>query len=389
MNYILLDKIKNFLYNIAERKKQMRVKWLKINNFRNYDSQFVEFCDGYNLISGKNGQGKTNLVEAVMLTALSKSPRTSRDEDMKKENTDSTAVEVCVEHNFGDVLISASLSSQDKKFFCVNKNRLKKISELFGNLVAVYFAPTDLKIVSGGPNERREFMDTDISQLSGSYYNLIQRYEKVLLQRNKLLKMIRDKSLLVDQIEVWNNQLAYLSGLIVKTRKNFIQKLSHPANEALNYISKNEDDLKITYVGARGESAKEIEEEILKSLHNNLEKDMELGYTSIGPHRDDIKFELNGRDMKVFASQGQQRSTVLALKIAEMKVFEEELGEKPIFVLDDVFSELDSARQKKMLEMLAGTQVMMTGTVFRFKPSETYMQFEVKEAKLKIKVVEK
>lgn len=367
----------------------MRVKWLKITNFRNYDEQFVEFCDGCNLICGKNGQGKTNLVEAVMLTALSKSPRTSRDDDMKKEDTEKTSVEVCVEHNFGDVCISASLSNQEKKTFCVNKNQLKKVSELFGNLVAVYFAPTDLKIVSGSPNERREFMDTDISQLSGSYYNLIQRYDKVLLQRNRLLKMVHDKSLLVDQIEVWNTQLAYLAGLIVKTRKNFIQKLSQPASDALKFISKDEDDLTISYIGAKGETAKEIEEEVLKSLHNNLERDMELGYTSIGPHRDDIKFELNGRDMRIFASQGQQRSTVLALKVAEMKVFEEELGEKPIFVLDDVFSELDSARQKKMLEMLEGTQVMMTGTVFRFKPKESYIQFEVKDAKIKIKVIEK
>lgn len=367
----------------------MRVKWLKINNFRNYDNLFVEFCDGYNLISGKNGQGKTNLVEAVMLSALSKSPRTSRDDDMRKENSDKTSVEVCVQHNFGDVNILTTMSNESKKAFFVNKNQLKKVSELFGNLVAVYFAPADLKIVSGGPTERRDFMDTDISQLSGSYYNLILRYEKVLVQRNRLLKMIHDKSLLVDQIEIWNSQLANLAGLIIKTRKSFIQKLSVPANEALNCISKNADSLKISYIGAKGETAKEIEQEILKSLENNLERDMELGYTSIGPHRDDIKFELNGKDSKIFASQGQQRSIVLALKIAELKVFKNELGEKPIFVLDDVFSELDSARQKKMLEMLEGTQVMMTGTAFRFKPAETYMQFEVKDAKLKIKVVEK
>ncbi len=367
----------------------MRVKWLKLNNFRNYDNQFVEFFDGINLISGKNGQGKTNLVEAVMLSALTKSPRTSRDTDMKKENTDSTSVELCVEHNFGDVNILTTLSKDEKKTFFINKNQAKKLSEVFGNLVAVYFAPGDLKIVSGGPSERREFMDTDISQLSGSYYNLIQRYEKVLTQRNKLLKMIHDKSLLVDQIEIWNAQLAYLAGLIIKTRKNFIQKLSAPANEALKTISKDAEILTISYVGAKGETAKEIEEEVLKSLNNNLERDMELGYTSIGPHRDDVKFELNGRDLKIFASQGQQRSTVLALKIAEMKVFETELGEKPIFVLDDVFSELDSARQKKMYEMLSGTQVMMTGTAFRFKPNESFMQFEVKESNIKVKFVEK
>lgn len=367
----------------------MRVKWLKISNFRNYDNQLVEFFDGINLISGKNGQGKTNLVEAVMLSALTKSPRTSRDDDMKKENTDKTTVEICVEHNFGDVNIFVSLSDNEKKSFFINKNQVKKVSEVFGNLVAVYFAPTDLKIVSGGPNERRDFMDTDISQLSGSYYNLIQRYDKVLVQRNKLLKMVHDKALLSDQIEIWNNQLAYLAGLIIKTRKNFIEKLSLPANESLNCISKNTDNLTITYIGAKGKTASEIEQEILKSLENNLERDMELGYTSIGPHRDDIKFELNGKDAKIFASQGQQRSIVLALKIAEMKVFESELGEKPIFVLDDVFSELDSARQKKMFDMLLGTQVMMTGTSFRFKPTESYNQIEVKDAKLKTKFIEK
>ncbi|MBE5755378.1 MAG: DNA replication/repair protein RecF [Clostridiales bacterium] len=367
----------------------MRVKWLKLKNFRNYDELAVEFFDGINLISGKNGQGKTNMVEAVMLSALTKSPRTSHDEDMKLEGTDGTVAELCVERNFGDVTIKTTINNETKKTFFINTNEAKKLSEVFGNLVAVYFSPNDLKIVSGGPNERREFMDTDISQLSGSYYNLTQRYEKVLIQRNKLLKMVHDKALLETQIEVWDNQLAYLAGLIIKTRKNFIQKITVPANETMKNISKNADELKISYVGAKGETAKEIEEEVSKSLKNNLSRDMELGYTSIGPHRDDVKFELNGRDSKVFASQGQQRSIVLALKIAEMKVFETEMGEKPIFVLDDVFSELDSSRQKKMFEMLSGTQVLMTGTAFRFKPNESYMQFDVKDAKVKIKFCEK
>lgn len=364
----------------------MRVKWVKLKNFRNYEECFVEFFAGTNLISGGNGQGKTNLVEAVMLNALTKSPRTSRDEDMKREGTSHTEAEVCVERSFGDLTVKCILDDETKKKFFINSNEVKKTSEVFGNLVAVYFSPNDLKIVSSSPSERRDFMDTDISQLSGSYYTLIQRYDKVLFQRNRLLKMIHNKADLVDQIEIWDTQLAHLAGLIIKTRKNFIQKLTVPAGETIKFMSKNADDLGISYVGAKGETSAEIEVEILQSLKNNLDRDMELGYTSVGPHRDDVKFELNGRDAKIFASQGQQRSIVLALKIAEMQVFETELGEKPVLVLDDVFSELDSVRQKKMYEKLKGVQVLMTGTAFKFKPDEDFLTIGVKAAQLKPKM---
>ncbi len=374
---------------MKRQEKNMRVKWCKLKNFRNYEEAFVEFFNGTNLISGGNGQGKTNLVEAVMLTALTKSPRTSRDEDMKKENTTHTEVELLVERKFGDVSVKCILDDQLKKKFYINSNEVKKVSEVFGNLVAVYFSPNDLKIVSSSPSERRDFMDTDISQLSGSYFALTQRYEKVLFQRNKLLKMVHDKALLLDQIEIWNTQLAHLAGLIIKTRKNFIQKLSVPAGETMKFMSKNADELTISYVGAKGETASEIESEILSSLKTNLERDMELGYTSVGPHRDDVKFELNGKDSKIFASQGQQRSIVLSLKVAETIVFENELGEKPVLVLDDVFSELDSARQKKMYEKLIGMQVLMTGTSFKFKPNESYQTYQVKNAKIKSKFIEK
>lgn len=366
----------------------MRVKWCKLKNFRNYEETFVEFGDGINLIYGKNGMGKTNLVEAVMLNALSKSPRTSHDEDLQKEGQNYTEAEICVERSYGDVTLKCTIAEKGKKFY-VNTNEVKKLSELFGSLVAVYFCPDDLKIVSESPSERREFMDTDISQLSGSYYNLISRYNKVLFQRNKLLKTIHDKNLLLDQIDIWNEQLASLSGLIIKTRKNFISKLSIPANEALKFITNDADSLTLSYIGAKGETSEEIKAEILSSLEFNLSKDMEVGYTTVGPHRDDIKIELNGRDSKVFASQGQQRSIVLALKIAELKVFESELNEKPILVLDDVFSELDSARQKKLYDNFKGCQVLMTGTAFKFKPDESYVQINVKDAKIKIKDIKR
>ena len=367
----------------------MQVKWCKLKNFRNYNEAVVDFLPGVNLISGQNGQGKTNLVEAIMLCALSKSPRTSHDEDLKLAGESHTEVEVCVERNFGELKVKCVIDSDLGKKFFVNSNEVKKVSEIFGNLVAVYFSPNDLKIVSESPAERRDFMDTDISELSGSYYNLLQRYNKILFQRNKLLKTVRDKALLLDQIEIWDEQLATVAGYIVKTRKNFIEKLKSPAKETMKYISKDADELEISYVGAVGETAEEVKAEILKSLKFNFERDVELGYTTVGPHRDDIKFELNEKDAKVFASQGQQRSIVLALKIAELEVFEKELGEKPVLILDDVFSELDSARQKKMYDKFAGCQVLMTGTVFRFKPSEDYLSLVVKNGATKSKICSK
>lgn len=363
----------------------MYIKWVKVKNFRNYDSERVEFCPGINLISGQNGQGKTNLVEAVMLAALTKSPRTHSDDDMRKEGAGYTEAELCVVRNFGELTLKVTMSEEEDKKFYLNSNELKKVNEVFGNLVAVYFSPDDLKIVSESPSERREFMDTDISQISGNYYKLVQRYSKVLFQRNRLLKMIKSKSELESQIEVWDEQLAALAGHIVKTRKSFIEKLKTPAKEVMKYLTKNNDEIDMKYVGAKGETAEEIKKEVLASLKFNLEKDMELGYTTIGPHRDDIKFELCGRDAKIFASQGQQRSIVLALKVAELSVFENELGEKPVLVLDDVFSELDSSRQKRMYEMFGGCQVLMTGTLFKFKPTGEYKSFVVKSAVVKEK----
>lgn len=367
----------------------MQVKWLKLKNFRNYGECFAEFFHGLNLISGKNGQGKTNLVEAVMLNALTKSPRTSHDDDLKKQGESRLEAEVCISRSFGDVSVKCVIDDTFKKKFYINSNEVKKVSEVFGNLVAVYFSPNDLKIVSGSPSDRREFIDTDISELSGSYYNLVQRYGKVLDQRNKLLKTVHNKQMLEAQIDIWDEQLATLAGHIIKTRKSFISKLSKPALETMQFITNGKDTLKVSYVGARGETSEEIKQEILKSLSNNLDRDMELGYTTVGPHRDDVVFELNGKDSKIFASQGQQRSIVLALKIAELEVFEAELGEKPVLVLDDVFSELDSARQKSLYEKFNGVQVLMTGTLFKFKPNEDYLSIAVKDGTVKPKLMQR
>lgn len=379
---VLIDKFTRKLYNLI-----MKIKSVKLVSFRNYDYQIVDFPMQITLVSGTNGQGKTNLVESVVVAATTKSPRTSNMSELVKDGAAETLVEILLERKFGQMNLSFTINAKGEKKFFINSNPVSKMSDVFGNLVVVYFSPDDLKIVSASPDKRRDFMDTDISELSGSYYNLIQRYNKVLLQRNKLLKTERDRALLLAQIGVWDEQLAQIASLIIKTRKSFIEKLKVPAKEALKYISSSKDDLEIEYVGVKGTSAEEIKEELLKSLKFNLERDIELGYTSVGPHRDDIYFELNGKDARNFASQGQQRSIVLALKFAELEIFEKELGEEPILVLDDVFSELDTTRQRRLYEKMSKYQTIITGTQFKFKPVSNYETIRVKEGVVKRKRV--
>lgn len=379
---VLIDKFARKLYNLI-----MKIKSVKLVSFRNYDYQIVDFPMQITLVSGTNGQGKTNLVESVVVAATTKSPRTSNMSELVKDGSAETLVEILLDRKFGQMNLSFTINVKGEKKFFINSNPVSKMSDVFGNLVVVYFSPDDLKIVSASPDKRRDFMDTDISELSGSYYNLIQRYNKVLLQRNKLLKTERDRALLLAQIGVWDEQLAQIASLIIKTRKSFIEKLKVPAKEALKYISSSKDDLEIEYVGVKGTSAEEIKEELLKSLKFNLERDIELGYTSVGPHRDDIYFGLNGKDARNFASQGQQRSIVLALKFAELEIFEKELGEEPILVLDDVFSELDTTRQRRLYEKMSKYQTIITGTQFKFKPASNYETIRVKEGVVKRKRV--
>lgn len=379
---VLIDKFARKLYNLI-----MKIKSVKLVSFRNYDYQIVDFPMQITLVSGTNGQGKTNLVESVVVAATTKSPRTSNMSELVKDGSAETLVEILLDRKFGQMNLSFTINAKGEKKFFINSNPVSKMSDVFGNLVVVYFSPDDLKIVSASPDKRRDFMDTDISELSGSYYNLIQRYNKVLLQRNKLLKTERDRALLLAQIGIWDEQLAQIASLIIKTRKSFIEKLKVPAKEALKYISSSKDDLEIEYVGVKGTSAEEIKEELLKSLKFNLERDIELGYTSVGPHRDDIYFGLNGKDARNFASQGQQRSIVLALKFAELEIFEKELGEEPILVLDDVFSELDTTRQRRLYEKMSKYQTIITGTQFKFKPVSNYETIRVKEGVVKRKKV--
>ena len=330
----------------------MFAKHLKLKNFRNYSEAEVNFSSGINLITGLNGQGKTNLSEALVFLSRAKSERTHQEKELIKMGEKSAEIKLSLIKIVGEVQFDFLLSSTSENDYKINYNSVSRVSEVFGNLIAIYFCPQDLKIVAGSPENRRDYVDDEIMMLSEAYYNLLSRYDKVLMQRNKLLKTEKDHAKIIDTIGIWDESLASTASLIIKTRKSFLEKLSPVANKYIKIISDEKEELKLTYVGAKSSTKEELKKEMLKGLDENLSRDMELGYTTFGPHRDDVKIELNGIDARAYASQGQTRSIVLALKLAEMDILKEELGEYPIMIFDDVFSELDSKRQQKIYEAL-------------------------------------
>jgi len=335
------------------------IRNVRLKNFRNYKDEKIEFTDGVNIVYGKNAQGKTNLVESLYLLSCAKSFKTSRDTDLIKYGETSAIVSSDICRNFGDINIKCDIKLLESKVFYINNNKLSKVSEIFGNLCVIFFSPDEIFLIKGAPSDRRDFIDTDISQISGVYYELLNRFDKVLINRNKLLKT-HDEKLIEQSLDVWDEQFATYAAKIILTRKRFISKLKEPANKNLNYLTDGSEVLTIEYDGEKGNTEKEIKQNILNSLEQTKKASIEVGYTLIGPQRDDIQIKINGNDVKNFGSQGQIRSVVLALKLAELEIFEEVLHDKPVLVLDDVFSELDSKRKNKLIKRIKNCQTIIT-----------------------------
>lgn len=344
----------------------MIITELEIRDFRNYSYAKIHFDKKLNVLVGNNAQGKTNLLEAVFILALGKSPRVNKDKDLVKWDKESANIKLKIQKERGSTEIEIRLFSQGKKIILINGIPIKKISELMGILNVVYFFPDDLKLIKEAPSERRRFMDMDICQASKQYFYLLTRYDRILNQRNKLIKSTKELTELENIIGVWDEQLAEIASKIILTRIKFINKLIPKVKSCHNYLTNNNENLDLEYIGIVGETSIEIKEKLLKKLKETLSKDFELGYTTIGPHRDDLKITLNGIDLRSFGSQGQQRTASLSLKLAEIEAFKDETGETPILLLDDVLSELDNLRQNKLCEVASKLQTILTCTSFNF-----------------------
>ena len=338
----------------------MKIIRLELNNFRNYTNTVVTFEDGLNFIVGKNAQGKTNLLESIYLLSVGKSPKNSKEKQLIRFNQTKAKIGVDFSTLAGNKNIQMYLDKTDKKSITINKLNILKLTELIGILSVVYFSPDELKLIKEVPEDRRNFLDVSISQFDKTYlYNLL-RYNRILKMRNQILKSFDSPENKKEQLKLFTPQLVDTAEKIIEKRLNFIEKLKNIAKNIHKTIT-IEENLNITYSYTPKENLS-IKKDLLNQFELSIDKELELGYTTIGQHRDDIVFKINDLDCKHFASQGQQRTVALVVKLSLMEVIKEEIGEYPILLLDDVLSELDSARQDRLLNMTTKYQTFISCT---------------------------
>lgn len=343
----------------------MKIEKITLSNFRNYTNQSVKLSPNLNVILGKNAQGKTNLLESVFICAIGRSPRTTKDRDLIKWDSTYAKIHLEISKDVGQQEIDLYLFKNQNKAIKINKIGIKKIGQLLGTLNAIYFSPDELKLIKESPDERRKFIDIHLCQFDKNYFYELNNYNHILQQRNKLLKT-PNVDAIKDTIAIWNEQLAIAGAKIIMSRLSFIEDIKIYANQIHQELTSGNEDLKLTYQGYTADNENELKILLLKKYEDTIEKDINLGFTTVGPHRDDIKIESNGIDLRSFGSQGQQRTGALSLKLAELKVFKNRIGEYPVLLLDDVLSELDITRQNKLLELVSNIQTIITCTEFNF-----------------------
>lgn len=362
----------------------MHVKKVTLQNYRNYEKLSLPLHPKLNIFFGDNAQGKTNFIESIYLCGTGRSHRTFKEKELISWDTENGYVRTDIEKRGMDTYIEINLFNGKPKILKVGGAKITKLSELLGCLNVVVFSPEDLKLVKEGPIFRRRFLDIEISQVKPGYYYNIRQYNKALLQRNNLLKSVRYDRSLLNTIDVWDEQLSQYGSYIVCYRLEFIEKIAILAKLVHRKITDGKEDLSISYSSQFKDlkDREDIKNSIYNEMLNSRAMDIKRCTTSVGPHRDDINFFIDNIDVKTFGSQGQQRTSALSLKLAELEFMKGESGEYPVLLLDDVLSELDVKRQKFLLENLKNIQTVLTCTsisdIEQFRKNDRYV-FEVKK----------
>ncbi len=338
----------------------MVIKKLTLRNFRNYEEETFAFSEGLNVLTGKNAQGKTNCAEAVFYLCTGTPLRIRSERQLIRRGAPSAYLLGEADTRFGAVTLEAEIY-ENKRELRVNGSKVARVVDFVGNMNSVFFSPGELRLVQDGPDERRRFLNLSISQTSRAYCSALQRFQKILDQRNNLLKG-KDVPLIMETLPVWDEQFSLYAARIVYFRREFLRRLSPLAADAHAYLTDGGEALTLAQEGEYPDDEGGIREKLLHELRRAYERDVRLGFTTVGPHRDDIKICIDGADARGYASQGQARTAALALKLAEVEIFKELSQEAPVLILDDVMSELDLARRKKLVGRVQGVQCILTCT---------------------------
>ena len=334
----------------------MIVESVELKDYRNYEFLDMNFNEHVNIIYGDNAQGKTNILESIYMCSTSKSHRGSKDREIVRFGEDESHIKLNVLKHGMKYRIDMHLKKNKTKGIAVNGIPIKKAVELFGIINIVFFSPEDLNIIKNGPSERRRFMDMELCQLNKAYLFYLKQYKKVLKQRNALLKQTKSRQHLREALDVWDIQLVDYGRKIIQIREEFINELQEIMSIQHANLTGGKEDIKLVY---RPNCS---DDEFENSLFSAMERDAFQKTTTVGPHRDDLQFLTQGEDLRKYGSQGQKRTAALSLKMAEIQIVEEAIGEKPILLLDDVLSELDRSRQNYLLENIKGIQTIITCT---------------------------
>ncbi len=353
----------------------MWIKNIKLKNFRNYNELDINLNKNINVFFGENAQGKTNIIESIFLSSMGKSFRTNKEKEMIQLGKENMLVEIQYEKSDREGNIKIEIG--DKKNIFINNIKIKKLSELLGKINIVIFTPDDIEMIKGSPEKRRKFLDIMISQLRPNYMHILLLYQKTIKERNYYLKEIKENGKDENLLEIWDEKLAEYAEKIFKYRNEFIEKIKEKIEKIHQEITNKKEEIKIEYI-----SECEKKEKYLEILKQRRKLDIIKGFTTKGIHRDDIMIYINGKQIDIYGSQGQQRTAILSLKLSELYVIYDEIGEYPILLLDDFMSELDKSRRESLISHIQETQVVITCTDKLALENLNFLEYNVQEGKI-------
>lgn len=348
----------------------MKASNLELYNFRNYEYENISFYDGVNIIHGENGMGKTNILEAVYYFSYGRSFR-SGGKEVIKDGEKEARISLSFENSQRKLESDIKFLSGKRKEIYINEIELKKTSQLLGNFICVLFTPDEMGIIKGMPEVRRKFCDSSIMPLRPNYIKELIKYRNILAQKTALLK-----SRQYETLDIWNEKLAETGSRIMKLRESYIERINQKAREIQNEISGRKEELNLIY-----NPSVKLKENYLEKLTEYKEKEKENLFCMVGVHRDDIDIFINGKPAKNYASQGQIRTAVLSLKLAETEIIKEETGEYPVMLLDDILSELDKSRREFLISKIKGKQIIITCTDIENYFNDNVNIIEIKDGK--------